>query len=57
MFAVLAPEQMKLTDPTAAFAAHVHGVAGSQCAVEGTIARDVVGSISDVLSDVMSHVN
>ena len=57
MIAVLAPKQMKLTDPTAASAAHVHGVAGSQCAVEGTIARDVVGSISDVLSDVMSHVS
>ena len=41
----------------AAAAACVHGVAGSRCATEGTIARDVVGLISDVLSDVMSHVN
>lgn len=41
----------------AAAAAFVHGVAGSRCAVEGTIARDVVGLISDVLSDVMAHVN
>ena len=41
----------------AAAAAYVHGVAGSRCAAEGTIARDVVGLISDVLSDVMSHVN
>lgn len=41
----------------AAAAAFVHGVAGSRCADEGTIARDVVGLISDVLSDVMAHVN
>ncbi len=41
----------------AAAAAYVHGVAGSRCATEGTIARDVVGLISDVLSDVMAHVN
>ena len=41
----------------AAAAAYVHGVAGSRCALEGTIARDVVGLISDVLSDVMAHVN
>ena len=41
----------------AAAAAYVHGMAGSRCATEGTIARDVVGLISDVLSDVMSHVN
>jgi ADP-dependent NAD(P)H-hydrate dehydratase / NAD(P)H-hydrate epimerase len=41
----------------AAAAAYIHGVAGSRCAAEGTIARDVVGLISDVLSDVMSHVN
>jgi NAD(P)H-hydrate epimerase len=41
----------------AAAAAYIHGMAGSHCATEGTIARDVVGLISDVLSDVMSHVN
>jgi len=41
----------------AAAAAYVHGVAGSRTALEGTIARDVVGLISDVLSDVMAHVN
>lgn len=41
----------------AAAAAYIHGVAGSRCATEGTIARDVVGLISDVLTDVMSHVN
>jgi NAD(P)H-hydrate epimerase len=41
----------------AAAAAYVHGVAGSRCSAEGTIARDVVGLISDVLSDVMAHVN
>ena len=41
----------------AATAAYVHGVAGSRCVAEGTIARDVVGLISDVLSDVMAHVN
>lgn len=34
-----------------AAAAHVHGLAGSRCPTEGTIARDVVAVLSDVLSD------
>ena len=37
----------------AAAAAVVHGLAGSRCATEGTIARDVVATVSDVLSDIM----
>lgn len=40
----------------AAAAAHVHGMAGSSCANEGTIARDVVAMISDVLTEVAEHV-
>ena len=40
----------------AAAAAHVHGMAGSSCAHEGTIARDVVATISDVLTEVTNHV-
>ena len=57
MIAVLTPEKMKLAESAVAAAAYVHGVVGSRCAAEGTFARDVVGLISDVLSDVMSHVN
>ena len=41
----------------AAAAAHVHGMAGSSCANEGTIARDVVAMISEVLTEVAHHVN
>ena len=40
----------------AAAGAFIHGMAGSSCAVEGTIARDVVALISDVMSEVLSHV-
>ena len=40
----------------AAAGAFIHGVAGSSCAIEGTIARDIVATISDVMSEVMSHV-
>ena len=40
----------------AAAASHVHGMAGSTCANEGTIARDVVAMISDVLTEVAEHV-
>ena len=40
----------------AAAGAFVHGVAGSSCASEGTIARDVVAMISEVLSEVCGHV-
>ena len=40
----------------AAAGAFVHGVAGSSCAPEGTIARDVVAMISEVLSEVCDHV-
>ena len=40
----------------AAAGAFVHGVAGSSCAPEGTIARDVVAMISEVLSEVCGHV-
>lgn len=40
----------------AAAGAFVHGVAGSSCASEGTIARDVVAMISEVLSEVCDHV-
>ena len=39
----------------AAAAAMVHAMAGSRCSVEGTIARDVVASVSDVLSDIMNE--
>lgn len=31
-------------------AAHVHGLAAARCPVEGTIARDVVASVADVLT-------
>lgn len=37
----------------AAAAAFVHGMAGSSLAVEGTIARDIVSVIPDVLNDIM----
>ena len=57
VIAVLTPEKMKLAESAVAAAAYVHGVAGSRCAVEGTIARDVVGLISDAVSDVIPHVN
>lgn len=40
----------------AAAAAYVHGMAGSSCASEGTIARDVVAMISDVLTEVAHNV-
>lgn len=40
----------------AAAAAYVHGVAGSSGSHEGLIARDVVASIADVLTEVTSHV-
>lgn len=40
----------------AAAGAFVHGVAGSSCPDEGTIARDVVAMISDVLSEVATYV-
>lgn len=40
----------------AAAGAFIHGMAGSSCAVEGTIARDVVAMISDVMSEVVNHV-
>lgn len=41
----------------AAAAAQVHGMAGSRCAPEGTIARDVLSAVSDVLSEVCGHVD
>ncbi len=41
----------------AAAGAFVHGMAGSSCAVEGTIARDIVATLSDVLSEVSRHVD
>jgi NAD(P)H-hydrate repair Nnr-like enzyme with NAD(P)H-hydrate dehydratase domain len=40
----------------AAAGAFIHGVAGSTCAVEGTIARDIVASIADVMSEVVGNV-
>lgn len=40
----------------AAAGAFIHGMAGSSCAVEGTIARDIVATISDVMSEVVGHV-
>lgn len=40
----------------AAAGAFIHGMAGSSCATEGTIARDVVAMISDVMSEVVNHV-
>jgi NAD(P)H-hydrate epimerase len=36
--------------------AFIHGMAGSSCAVEGTIARDIVATISDVMSELVDHV-
>lgn len=38
-----------------AAAAHVHGLAAARCPSEGTIARDVVSALPDVLSDIMFH--
>ena len=35
-----------------AAAAHVHGLAGAACATEGTIARDVVAMLSDVITSI-----
>lgn len=40
----------------AAAGAFIHGMAGSSCAVEGTIARDIVATISDVMSEVVGNV-
>lgn len=40
----------------AAAGAFIHGMAGSMCSVEGTIARDVVATLADVLTEVTSHV-
>lgn len=40
----------------AAAAAYVHGAAGSSCPAEGTIARDVVAALSDVLTEVTGRV-
>ncbi len=40
----------------AAAGAFIHGMAGSSCAIEGTIARDIVATISDVMSEVMFNV-
>jgi hypothetical protein len=56
VIAVLTPKQMKLADTTSAVATCIQGETNHWCAAEGTIARDVV-PISDVLSDVMAHVN
>ena len=39
-----------------AAAAQVHGMAGSRCPVEGTIARDVLSVLPDVLSEVCARV-
>ena len=42
-----------LAAPVAAIAAaHVHGLAASRCPVEGTIARDLVAAVVDVLADI-----
>jgi NAD(P)H-hydrate epimerase len=38
----------------AAAAALVHGMAGSSLPVEGTIARDIVATLADVLNDIMN---
>ena len=35
-----------------AAAAHVHGLAATRCHVEGTIARDLVAAVADVLSEI-----
>lgn len=40
----------------AAAGAYVHGMAGSSCSYEGTIARDVVAMISEVLNEVTDNV-
>lgn len=40
----------------AAAGAFVHGMAGSSCAPEGTIARDIVANLSDVLTEVCGRV-
>lgn len=40
----------------AAAGAYVHGMAGSSCPTEGTIARDIVATISEVLTEVCGHV-
>ena len=40
----------------AAAGAFVHGMAGSSCPAEGTIARDIVATVSDVLTEVCGHV-
>lgn len=36
-------------------AAHVHGLAATRCPLEGTIARDLVAAVADVLSDIAEH--
>jgi NAD(P)H-hydrate epimerase len=47
-----------LAAPEAAAAgAYIHGVAGSSCAVEGAIARDVAALISDVMTEVVTGVH
>lgn len=47
-----------LAAPEAAAAgAYIHGVAGSTCPVEGTIARDVVALIAEVINEVVSGVH
>lgn len=40
----------------AAAGAFIHGMAGSSCAVEGTIARDIVANISDVMTELVGNV-
>ncbi len=40
----------------AAAAAFVHGMAGSSCPTEGTIARDIVATVADVLTEVCGRV-
>lgn len=37
-----------------AAAAHVHGLAGARCSVEGAIARDVVAVMSDVVTEIVT---
>ena len=36
-------------------AAHVHGLAAGRCLIEGTIARDLVAAVADVLSEISGH--
>lgn len=36
-------------------AAHVHGLAATRCPLEGTIARDLVAAVADVLSDIADN--